>query len=165
MRKLINLQRSDFFLKHFGLKQHALCFTTGHLGLHQLKELEGSVAMEELSSGSSPPFSRSKSYSQSLISPVQFPDGQRYALMAVHFPSQLAPKPQVFTSTLWFAWQHVTLIDLLALERASSKKALVFAVGNVAFPVVISVGDSVVELGSVSLLIKPHSFKNIVVFT
>ena len=132
-----------------------------------MKELEGRLAtdMDELSSSAG--FSCSKSYSQSSGSPVQLPDGQRKASTAEHFPSQLAPSPQVVNSMLLFVWQQVTTIDLLAFVKVFSKKAFGLpeevVVGPGIEPVVNSV--VVVQLGSSPLLIIPHSFNDIVVFT
>ena len=63
----------------------------------------------------------SKGISQS---PEQSPEGQREAPRAEQLPSQLAPSPQVVSSTVLFTWQQVTVADSLSEEKTLSKKSI-----------------------------------------
>ena len=83
-----------------------------------MNAFEGLVADDRLRDSTS---WDSKGISQS---PEQSPEGQREAPRAEQLPSQLAPSPQVVSSTVLFTWQQVTVADSLSEEKTLSKKSI-----------------------------------------
>ena len=84
-----------------------------------MKALEGRVE-EDQRRDSTSSISRSRGSSQS---PEQFPEGQREAPRAEHFPAQLAPSPHVTSSDVVFWWQQVTFAVLFKKVNTLSKKS------------------------------------------
>ena len=85
-----------------------------------MKALEGRVD-EDQRRDSTSSISRSTGSSQS---PEQFPEGQREAPRAEHFPAQLAPSPHVTSSDVVFWWQQVTFAVLFKKVNTLSKKSI-----------------------------------------
>ena len=83
-----------------------------------MNAFEGLVADDRLRDSTS---LDSKGISQS---PEQCPEGQREAPRAEQLPSQLAPSPQLVSSTVLFTWQQVTVADSLSEEKTLSKKSI-----------------------------------------
>ena len=108
----VHLQLRGFASRQVGWRQHSGWNKTRQLGTQYLKWSEDWV--NELN----PSFSSSW---QSLMSPVQFLEGQSLASMAEHLPPHPMPLPQVTLVKLWFRWQQVTDKVSWAFDTLSSK--------------------------------------------
>ena len=95
-----------------------------HWGEHHRKALEGLVAVDDPLWVPVSLVFCSKEISQS---PEQFPDGQSEAPRAEQLPAQLAPSPQLASSTVLSGWQQLTVTDLLKKVKTFSKKSIVLA--------------------------------------